>query len=102
MIPQAIALAHVHDTKDYTQNHRGRGKTSRKKGIHLMRYLQCFLAALLVVVVLASTTPPALAAIRTIDIPGAGLTSATGINDSGQIVGYYAAGGPFHGFVLDK
>jgi uncharacterized membrane protein len=41
----------------------------------------------------------------TIDPPGASgaLTFATGINDHGQIVGYYLdACGTFHGFVRDK
>jgi uncharacterized membrane protein len=38
----------------------------------------------------------------TIDVPGATLTNAIGINAHGQIVGGFAdAGGAFHGFLLD-
>ena len=38
----------------------------------------------------------------TIDVPGASLTRATGINDSGQIVGDYQDGKGFHGYLLDS
>ena len=38
----------------------------------------------------------------TIDVPGASLTQAFGINPRGDIVGSYAAGGATHGFLLDK
>jgi hypothetical protein len=40
-----------------------------------------------------------------LDVPGSTFSLAYGINDSGQIVGSYAADpdgfGPFHGFLLD-
>src|SRR4051794_40315806 len=39
-------------------------------------------------------------AFDTIDVPGATLTDINGINDSGRIVGSYAAGGVTHGFLL--
>ena len=37
-----------------------------------------------------------------IDFPGAGFTSANGVNDAVNMVGYYGAGpaGPFHGYLL--
>src|SRR5688572_15011385 len=35
-----------------------------------------------------------------IDVPGATLTDANGINDAGQVVGSYTAGGITHGFLL--
>src|SRR5207244_6442987 len=39
----------------------------------------------------------------TLDVPGSTSTVASGINDSGQIVGYYEdAGGTWHGFLLDQ
>ena len=39
----------------------------------------------------------------TIDVPGATLTNAIGINAHGQIVGLFRdAGGVFHSFLLDK
>ena len=37
---------------------------------------------------------------KTIDVPVATLTDVNGINDSGQIVGSYVAGGLTHGFLL--
>jgi hypothetical protein len=39
---------------------------------------------------------------QVIDFPGAGLTSATGVNDAVEIVGYYGGSpaGPFHGYLL--
>src|SRR5437879_3679497 len=59
--------------------------------------------AVLVLGVLATTTSPALAStVTTIDVPGAGGTSANGINGRGQIVGTYYAGGIEHGFLLDS
>jgi hypothetical protein len=39
-------------------------------------------------------------AYSTLDIPGSTYTQPNGINDSGQIVGYYVSTGLFHGFVL--
>ena len=61
---------------------------------------QCFFAAVLAVGLLTS---PALAStFTTIDFPGALSTLAVGINDHGQIVGHYSAGGRLHGFLLDK
>ena len=58
--------------------------------------------AVLVLGVLATTTSPAFAStLTTIDVPGADSTFAFGINDRGQIVGFYTAGGPSHGFLLD-
>lgn len=38
----------------------------------------------------------------TIDVPGAGFTTVTGINSAGDIVGIYAPNsqGPYHGFLL--
>jgi hypothetical protein len=37
------------------------------------------------------------------DVPGASLTGHLGVNDRGQIVGFYVdAGGKYHGFLLDK
>jgi hypothetical protein len=33
------------------------------------------------------------------DVPGADITNLTGINDSGEITGYYYAGGVRHGFI---
>jgi probable HAF family extracellular repeat protein len=36
----------------------------------------------------------------TLDVPGSAVTQANGINDAGQIVGYYDAGGTSHGFLL--
>jgi len=66
-----------------------------------MRYRECFLAGVLVVGVLAATTSPALAStLIPIDVPGGTETQAYGINDRGQIVGNYVAGGAFHGFLL--
>ena len=39
----------------------------------------------------------------TLDVPGAILTQANGINDSGQIVGYYYDAASYqHGFLLDQ
>jgi probable HAF family extracellular repeat protein len=40
----------------------------------------------------------------TIDVPGSTSTSASGINNSGQIVGSYDVAGPYnsHGFLLDS
>ena len=59
--------------------------------------------AVLVLGVLATTTSPALAStVTTIDVPGAGGTSANGINGRGQIVGYYFGDEPGHGFLLDS
>ncbi len=37
-----------------------------------------------------------------IDVPGATLTDVNGINNSGALVGSYAAGGSTHGFVLNE
>jgi hypothetical protein len=74
-----------------------------QKGVPLMRYRKWFLAGILVVGVLASTTSPALAStFSTIDVPGATFTQTRRINDRGQIVGFYGAGGTNHGFVLEK
>jgi uncharacterized membrane protein len=41
-------------------------------------------------------------ALTTIDVPGAVRTSATGINASGDITGFYNAGGAGHGYVLTR
>src|SRR5437773_1746503 len=72
------------------------------KGIYIMSYRD-FLAVLLLVGMLASTTSPALAStFSTIDVPGATLTAAIGINDRGQIVGNYVTSGTMHGFLLDQ
>src|SRR2546423_1686621 len=38
----------------------------------------------------------------TIDFPGSGFTAATGINDTGQIVGWYDTGSSPHGFLLSN
>jgi probable HAF family extracellular repeat protein len=38
----------------------------------------------------------------TLDVPGAYYTIANGINNSGQIVGYYADGHGYHGFLFDQ
>jgi len=38
--------------------------------------------------------------ITSIDVPGANVTSATGINDNGDIVGFYQDSGGLHGFIL--
>jgi probable HAF family extracellular repeat protein len=40
----------------------------------------------------------------TIDVPGAALTACIGINDSGQVVGWYelTSGEPSHGFLFDR
>ncbi len=38
----------------------------------------------------------------TIDFPGAALTGASGINDAGQVVGFYGPGGSRHGFLLSS
>ena len=40
--------------------------------------------------------------LTTIDVPGAVRTSATGINASGDITGFYNAGGVGHGYVLTR
>src|SRR5690348_8410742 len=34
-----------------------------------------------------------------IDVPGGSETHAAGINDAGRVVGYYASGGQYHGFL---
>src|SRR5215471_4580123 len=39
---------------------------------------------------------------NTIDAPGATATVANGLNDRGDIVGRYNAGGVMHGFLLNK
>ena len=36
-----------------------------------------------------------------LDVPGATDTVGSGINDAGQIVGYYFIGDMYHGFLLD-
>src|SRR5256885_2104737 len=59
-----------------------------QRGVHLMRYRQCLVAALLVIGALASTSR-AVGTFTTIDVPGADGTSASGINERGQIVGAY-------------
>jgi hypothetical protein len=41
-------------------------------------------------------------AFTTIDVPGASLTDINGINNSGQVVGTYTAGGISHGFLLSN
>ena len=80
-----------------------RGKRGILKGVPLMRYREWFLAGVLVVGVLAATTSSAHArSFRTLDVPGAELTVAHGINASGAIVGFYSRDGFFHGFVLDN
>src|SRR2546426_4133413 len=38
----------------------------------------------------------------TIDVPDATSTLPTGINSRGDIVGFYEAGGTFHGFLLSQ
>jgi prepilin-type N-terminal cleavage/methylation domain-containing protein len=52
-----------------------------------------------------ATGPPTYSFIRS-DVPGSAGTTASGINDSGQIVGYYYDGtiqyGFLHGFLLDQ
>src|SRR5438874_7158943 len=53
-----------------------------------MRYRQWLVAALLVIGALASTSA-AVGSFTTIDFPGADGTSASGINERGQIVGGY-------------
>jgi probable HAF family extracellular repeat protein len=53
-----------------------------------MRYHQWLVAALLLIGTLASTSSAA-GSFTTIDVPGADGTSATGINELGQIVGAY-------------
>ena len=61
--------------------------------------------AVLVLGVLATTTSPAFAStVTTIDVPGAAATDAFGINERGQIVGFYSepSPGPSHGFLLDS
>jgi len=40
--------------------------------------------------------------LTTIDVPGAVRTSATGINASGDITGFYNAGGVGHGYLLTR
>ena len=66
-----------------------------------MRYGKWFLLGMFLVGVLAATISPAHAStFSSIDVPGAFATAAHGINDRGQIVGEYSAGG-LHGFVLD-
>ena len=69
-----------------------------------MRYQKWFFGAVLVLGVLAATLFSALAStFTTIDIPGATVIQAFGINNRGQIVGrYIPAGGRFlRGYVLD-
>ena len=66
-----------------------------------MKYREWFLAGMLVVALMASTTSPAFASFTTIDVPGAVRTEAYGINENGQIVGFYFDGARFHGFLLD-
>jgi hypothetical protein len=66
-----------------------------------MRYRKWFVG-MFVAGVLASTTSSALAStFSTIDVPGASSTSAIGINERGDILGSYEAGGIAHGFLLD-
>src|SRR5207244_8537196 len=71
-----------------------------KKGVHFMRYQNCwFVAAMLVVGLLASTTSPALAFIFTtigdgditvFDAPNASFTQAFSINAGGDVTGYFS------------
>src|SRR5262245_34782901 len=39
---------------------------------------------------------------QTIDVPGATLTEAAAVNDAGEVVGRYVAGGVTHGFLLSR
>jgi probable HAF family extracellular repeat protein len=56
----------------------------------------------LILSAIALTTSAALAAtFTTIDVPRVTLTQARGINNGGQIVGFYEDNGIFHGFLLD-
>ena len=69
-----------------------------------MRYQKWFFGAVLVLGVLAATLFSALAStFTTIDIPGATVIQAFGINNRGQIVGRYEPvfGRFFLGYVLD-
>src|SRR6266498_4554125 len=66
----------------------------------------CRTAIVLSAVILIVAVPPSVAfalTFTTIDVPGARLTQASGINNRGQIVGWYddASGGE-HGFLLDE
>src|SRR4030095_773162 len=79
------------------------GNTKDTQRVPLMRYRKWFLAGVLVVGGLPSTTSPALAStFSAIDVPGATFTQTRRINDRGQIVGFYGAGGTNHGYLLEK
>ena len=74
--------------------------TARRAADLLLHVL--VLGMFLGVSVFAATKSAVLAATFTaIEVPGATLTQARGINDRGQIVGRSDAGGIRHGFLLD-
>src|SRR5438093_1446338 len=66
------------------------------------RMIRAFFVGAFAITLLVTTSNVFAFTFTTIDVPGATLTNAIGINARGQIVGAYAdAGGAFHGFLLD-
>jgi uncharacterized membrane protein len=77
-----------------------------RKEFHVMNYRAWLLRAGLVLSVFAlSSSSVFTSSFTSIDVPGKAFTVALGINDPGQIVGYYRAGGvsdASHGFLLEQ
>jgi uncharacterized membrane protein len=60
-----------------------------------------FLVSCLFLTIAFTLTPAQAATLTTVDFPGSDFTAATGINSSGQIVGFYGMGfSPTQGFLL--
>jgi probable HAF family extracellular repeat protein len=72
--------------------------------VHCLRFCCVLIALGLIVGLAGDANAQSTYSFTTLDVPGAsfpGPIVATGINDSGQIVGYYpAADGTYHGFLL--
>ena len=69
-----------------------------------MRPTTIFIVGMMLVGLLGLVAPSHLAyatdyTFTTLDVPGASFTYAFGINDAGQIVGYYIDNGARHGFL---
>src|SRR5437773_4169144 len=66
------------------------------------RMIRAFFVGAFAITLLVTTSNVFAFTFTTIDVPGATLTNAIGINAHGQIVGAFTdAGGAFHGFLLD-